>query len=369
MGGWGEMDENNRIRLLLLLHLPPPKHGVSIINSYAENILGSSNKFVIATIPIRPSKNITNLNGIGILKFVYSIKLLFTLVLKIIEFKPQRFYFTPTPKSPVFFRDLIFITIAKLSGAKLFLHFHRQGLNDIINKCFFVKNLIGIVLNNCTLIHLTPYLVEKEFTETKLDQKACTRFIPNPLISSPIFLGNIKKRTSQILFFSNIIHEKGVLELVNCLPLVISNKPEVRLVISGAIVSNSYYQSIINRIVELNISGYVVIVPNPGNEEKVKLFNESEIFVLPSNEDCFPLVINEALSYNLPVITTNVGGLHTVFDEGKNYIHFTNNDPLSLSGCICQTLEKENTNLEFNDLLGTFNNTFKERLINVLSSE
>lgn len=369
MGGWGEMGGINKIRLLLLVHLPPPKHGVSIINSYAESILQASNKFVISTIPIRPSKNISSLKGIGIRKFIYSIKLLFTLFFRIIVFKPQRFYFTPTPKSPVFFRDLIFIILAKLSRARVFLHFHRQGLNDIINKNLILKNLTGFVLKNCTLIHITPYLVEKEFIETKLNKKTDTHFIPNPAISTPIFLNNIEKRQSQILFFSNIMHEKGVLELVNCLPLVMSNKPEVRLVISGAIVSNSYYQNLIDRITELNISGYVVIIPNPSNEERVKLFNESEIFVLPSNEDCFPLVINEALSYNLPVITTNVGGLHTVFDEGKNYVHFTNNDPLSLSACICQALEKENTNLEFNDLLGTFNITFKERLINVLSSE
>jgi glycosyltransferase involved in cell wall biosynthesis len=363
------MDEINKIRLLLLVHLPPPKHGVSIINSYAESILRASNKFVITTIPIRPSKNINSLKGIGIQKFIYSIKLLFTLFFRIIVFKPQRFYFTPTPKSPVFFRDLIFIILAKLSRARVFLHFHRQGLNDIINKNLFVKNLAGFVLKNCTLIHITPYLVEKEFIETNLNKKTDTHFIPNPAISTPIFLNNIEKRQSQILFFSNIMHEKGVLELVNCLPLVISQKPEARLLISGAIVSNSYYQNIIDRIVELNIIDYVVINPNPSNDEKVKLFNESEIFVLPSNEDCFPLVINEAISYNLPVITTNVGGLHTVFDDKTYNIHFTANDSLSLSTCICKTLEKENTDKGFNDLLSNFNNTFTERLITILSSE
>jgi len=367
LGLLSDMDQNNKNRLLLFIHLPPPYHGVSIINSYAKNILRSSNEFIINTIPIRPNKNITSLKGISIKKVFYSIKLLYTLLRRIIVFKPQSFYFTPTSKYPVFIRDLIFILIAKLSGARVFLHFHRQGLSDIINKNPFVKKFTGLVLKNCTLIHITPYLVEKEFVETKLNEKTNTQFIPNPLISPPTLLRNIEKRKSQMLFFSNLIHEKGVLELINCMSLVINQKPEVRLIISGAIVSKTYYQKIINRIVELNISGYIEIIPNPSNEEKVKLFNESEIFVLPSNEDCFPLVINEALSYNLPVITTRIGGLNTVFDEDKNYINFTNNDPLSLSTCIYNTFEQKNTNVLLSDKLSSLNKIFKEKLITILS--
>ncbi len=363
------MEDNKKIRLLLLIHLPPPMHGVSIINSQVEVILRNSKIFNVTTIPIKPNKNLNGLKRISIWKIIYSTKLLFTLLIKIIVFRPQKLYFTPTPKSPAFFRDIILILIAKVFNIKIFLHFHRQGLKILTKKTVFARKLIGFALKKCTLIHLTPYLVEQEFVVTKLNKKASTHFIPNPLVIPPTYFQLPKKNKSQILFFSNLIYEKGVLELINSMPNVIKQKTDVKLFISGGIVSPSYYTNIIEKIKELNLKEYVVVMPNPSEKEKITLFNESEIFVLPSNEDCFPLVIIEAFSYNLPVVTTNVGGLSTVFDEKRYNIQFTTNDPEKLSSAICNAFEQTNRNPDTSKQLKLLNNTFSNSLMNILSSE
>jgi glycosyltransferase involved in cell wall biosynthesis len=44
----------------------------------------------------------------------------------------------------------------------------------------------------------------------------------------------------------------------------------------------------------------------------------SDIFVLPSEEDAFPLALVEAMACGLPVISTPVGGIKEIITDGQN---------------------------------------------------
>ena len=39
--------------------------------------------------------------------------------------------------------------------------------------------------------------------------------------------------------------------------------------------------------------------------------------MLPTHNECFPLVNLEAMEYKLPVISTNEGGIPSIIEEGK----------------------------------------------------
>ena len=59
--------------------------------------------------------------------------------------------------------------------------------------------------------------------------------------------------------------------------------------------------------------------------EKLKdYYKAADLFVLPSYGEVWGLVVNEAMSFGLPVITTNlcVAG-HALIDEGENGYRFT----------------------------------------------
>lgn len=57
-------------------------------------------------------------------------------------------------------------------------------------------------------------------------------------------------------------------------------------------------------------------------EELVRYYQAADVFVLPTREDIWGLVINEAMAYGLPVITTDkcVAGLELVEDGVNGYI-------------------------------------------------
>jgi len=51
------------------------------------------------------------------------------------------------------------------------------------------------------------------------------------------------------------------------------------------------------------------------------LYAESDLFVLPSVEDCFSLVVAEAAGAGLPVVTTNENGAHEVLSERHTIVN------------------------------------------------
>ena len=53
------------------------------------------------------------------------------------------------------------------------------------------------------------------------------------------------------------------------------------------------------------MEGRIKIIPPIFGEEKIKLYQESSVFILPTYSENFGMVIAEAMSCGLPVITTN----------------------------------------------------------------
>ncbi|AZQ63511.1 glycosyltransferase [Flammeovirga pectinis] len=72
----------------------------------------------------------------------------------------------------------------------------------------------------------------------------------------------------------------------------------------------------------------VTIIPflNKNNKEDLSIFNsyfkESTFFILPSIADCTPIVFSEAAANSLPVLSTKVGGIASVIEEGINGFTF-----------------------------------------------
>ena len=64
--------------------------------------------------------------------------------------------------------------------------------------------------------------------------------------------------------------------------------------------------------------GFVSKSTRDGQDLIRSLFQDSHFLVLPSMADCTPVVFNEASSFGLPSITTNVGGIPSVIRDDLN---------------------------------------------------
>ena len=109
----------------------------------------------------------------------------------------------------------------------------------------------------------------------------------------------------KLLFLSRIHRKKGLLFLMKALKDFIGTNLELKLTVAGPVEDSDYYKEIINFIKKNHLQDNVFFIGVISGEEKKNLFQEADVFVLPSaDEGGSPLVVLEAMSYALPAVVT-----------------------------------------------------------------
>ena len=104
---------------------------------------------------------------------------------------------------------------------------------------------------------------------------------------------------------------KGVQDLIEAFKQVEGEKH--RLVIAG---TGPYEEELKKKAEEdkrIEFVGYL------SEQEKANYFDMADVFVLPTHHDPWGLVVNEALHYNIPVITTEAAGAKSLLTQEKIY--------------------------------------------------
>jgi len=123
-----------------------------------------------------------------------------------------------------------------------------------------------------------------------------------------------------VLFVHGLREQKGVQYLLEAFSCFSEVAPESNLILVGRnnLDSETYNQQITGN----EAVNHVKYVPN---ENMSELYNLADVFVLPSitmkdNEEQFGMALIEAMSCGLPSITTDVGGLPHVNEDGETGI-------------------------------------------------
>jgi len=149
--------------------------------------------------------------------------------------------------------------------------------------------------------------------------------------------GKQLQKIYDVLFVGRLERVKGVdilLRAAECLKKKYSMKIRIGIVGTGVLLSDLKRLSInlgINNTVEfLGVRGDIL-----------SLLDKSSIFVLPSRWEGLPISILEAMSRNVPVIATSVGGISEVINDGEDGVLVTPENPELLAGAIIYLLENE----------------------------
>jgi glycosyltransferase involved in cell wall biosynthesis len=218
------------------------------------------------------------------------------------------------------FRDGLFLFISKLFGKKTVVFFrgwdnnfvyNLSGLKKYILKRIFFKSDAIIDLSEHNIGYLKKLGYKGQlYLETTLVDKALVGGIDiNYLVNQ-----RIRSTKKSILFLSRIEKAKGVYELLDVYTKVKKSNPQFHLIIAGdgSEVEGLKEEVRKNNIKDVGFAGFV------SGEVKKKLFLDASIFVFLSEVEGMPNAVLEAMSFGLPVITTNAGGIASVFKDGKN---------------------------------------------------
>ena len=118
------------------------------------------------------------------------------------------------------------------------------------------------------------------------------------------------------LFVGNVIKQKGVEELLQAFQMLKTkvSRP-IELIIVGSRRDQGFFHSL-----QPLVSEDVKFIDPLKQQELVKWFQASDVFILPSHLEGFGLVALEALATDTPVIASRVGGLVSLLGEGAGHL-------------------------------------------------
>ena len=117
----------------------------------------------------------------------------------------------------------------------------------------------------------------------------------------------------KLLYIGSIIERKGIDLLLKSLSLV---KKDYTLTIVG---DGEEKNRLVDYVEQNGMKELVEFVPFKQKEELREIYNTHDIFILPTREDCFGLVISEAMAASMPVISScYADGAYDLVKEGEN---------------------------------------------------
>lgn len=153
----------------------------------------------------------------------------------------------------------------------------------------------------------------------------------------------ITNKPLHILFLSNMMEEKGVWTLVDACKILKDKGILFVCTFVGGwkdITENEFNQ----RVSDLGLQSELNAVGPQYGKDKEVFWQNADVFVFPSfyHNECFPLVLLEAMHHALPCISTKEGAIQDIIEDGETgYIVEKQNEGHLASKILELAIDKE----------------------------
>ncbi len=147
---------------------------------------------------------------------------------------------------------------------------------------------------------------------------------------------DLNDRGFRLLLVGNVVERKGLRYLVKAMA-ALNDFPITLDVVGSVEYEPGYFRYIRSLICENGLDDQVTFHGHIANREQVsQLYRKAALFVLPSLNESFGIVLMEAMSFGLPIITTTVGANSELVEQGVNGLLVPPRDPVALASAIVQ---------------------------------
>lgn len=290
--------------------MPPVITGQSLVTETIYKILVAQNADIeLIELDIVAQSLITKL--LNYIVFVFKFILL--------AISSQRVVYFPAARTlPGYIRNAFIILVSKVFDHKLVIHFHCGEYNKFVTS--YGKLFVSFSQWLFRMIDVYIILGESLYKnyDLILDSSKDLYVIPNGIeVASSKNRILFKNNSITLLFLSNLIESKGYLDVLNAVDILVNEYKltNVKCNFCGIFMKSSddsyftnvddakkYFFEFINNH---NLNNNVYYLGLVDGEEKSKLLEESDIFILPTNyaTEAQPLSILEALSNGNIVIS------------------------------------------------------------------
>ncbi|MBU1061528.1 MAG: glycosyltransferase [Candidatus Omnitrophica bacterium] len=279
------------------------------ISSFAKNLLSSKSpgEFKIEYHPTTTDAN-------NIFKSVFFIKSLVLLFIRLLTDKNIKIIHICSASKGSFYRKAVVLLVSKLFKKSVIFHIHGGGFQLFYNsshglKRAFVRKILDLSDSIIVLSESWHSAVKNMTKNTNI------KIIPNPIDTS-LFESVRTRRAFDLNVFTagRLESQKGTYDILDIVPDVLKEIPHVRFSLAG----NGDIEKISMLCKERGIEKNVILLGWLDREMLLAELKKAALFLLPSYHEGLPISILEAMASGLPVISTKVGGIPEIIEDGVN---------------------------------------------------
>lgn len=241
---------------------------------------------------------------------------------------------------------LIPILVTKLLGKKTII----VSSSSLIKFTGYNKNIFEIIIMN--IIEPVNHMLADKITissERLISKKDLLKYKNKIVICSEHFvdLGKFKitkklnERESLIGYIGRLSMEKGILNLMEAIPDVVTKINDIHFLVGG---DGPLKENVIDYLDNYSLKGKIEFVGWIPHENLSQYLNNLKLIVIPSYTETGPQIMFEAMSCGTPVLVTSIGLAPDVIKDSETGFIMENNTPECIARNIIRALE--NSELE-----------------------
>lgn len=353
----------NKRKILVFAHVPPPHHGQSVMVQALLDGLRADPRFEVHHVDARVSDDMEDIGSFRPQKFIRLFKCILHAWWIRLRHGRMAFYYVPAPaKRSAIMRDWVVMALCRPLFPELILHWHAYGLGEWaeqgrdwqrrLTRLALGKADLSIVLNNYNkrdaevfapkCVEVVPNGIADSFPdyETALARKR------NDRAAALKALGPVAGNESRVaghevcipevvkfLFLGHLMESKGVFVAIEATALANEQLRKAKaawraqLTLAGSFASEEEKTRILAAIDGTNVDAgeeapCVTLAGFLDSGQKKSALEEADCLVFPTfyENEAQPLVLLEAMSAGLPVITTLWRGVPEGLPEGYPWL-------------------------------------------------
>jgi glycosyltransferase involved in cell wall biosynthesis len=213
-----------------------------------------------------------------------------------------------------FYRKTLFLILSKILRKKVIFHLHSGTFYDF----FYRARGINRIFINCVFSNSNRLVVLCDDWKSKLEEDYLlnnVEVISNPSSITSRFNScpSIKEDGEvKILFMGFLMKSKGIFDLIDVAESL--KELNTKFVVCG---KGEEERKFLKEVSSRSLDNRIDFLGWVSGERKIETYEDADILFLPSYREGIPMVILEAISFGIPIVSTNISGILDVVDDGR----------------------------------------------------
>ncbi len=212
----------------------------------------------------------------------------------------------------------------------------RTRIHFAVSRRYFIRNVQHIVSISQHIRGSYEPFVQAKFYD-----------IDNPISDTFFKLNPNYEVPNQILFVGKLGTRKRPDLAIEALALAVKEVPELCLHFAGAPVERDLFDRLQNLVTEHKLENNVKFLGHLNEAQILEAYQNMSIFLLTSDLETSPMVVQQALAAGKPVVATDAGGTRYLIEQGRNGFVVERNHPAKLAKHLVQLAKDDKLRRQF----------------------